>query len=201
MKEMSNSTLALMVVAAILVSIIGSFISLTKLSEIGATGYASSGTGLANLSVPSTVDITVVDQLIELGTVEQGQANDSDQADIQDFWLVNNTGSVNVSLRIRDTSQNAEGAGDGTNGFTGTTGCAATDTCFYIKCNSTQSGYDCNDTYYTTETAYGRYYIYDLSSDAADAGPQAVFGVNISVPDNEQAGNKEWTVDIQGAQS
>ena len=200
MKEISNSTVALLVIAAILLSITGSLLSLTKLREIAATGYASSGVGKANLTVPANVDITVVDDIIELGTVLQGQSNDSDQVDIQDFWLINNTGSVNVSLRIRDTAQSAEGKGDGGNGFTGSTGCAATNTCFYIKCNSTQSGYDCNDTYYTTETDYGRY-IFDLSSDAADAGAQAVFGVNISVPNNEQAGNKEWAVDIQGAQS
>jgi hypothetical protein len=118
MKEMSNSTLALMVVAAILVSIIGSFISLSKLGDIGATGYASTGAGKANLTVPSIVDITVIDGLIELGTIGQDDSNHSSHGDILDYWLINNTGSVNISLRVQDNTQSAEGMGDGTNGFT-----------------------------------------------------------------------------------
>ena len=68
--EISNKTLAMLLVAAIVVSLGGTLVSLNKLSRFntaGITGLASAS-GEANLTISETVSITLLDGKIEFGS-------------------------------------------------------------------------------------------------------------------------------------
>lgn len=67
--DISNKTLGLLLVAAIVVSVGGTFFSLDKINGFSTTGYASqSGLGDVNLSINSTVSIVMFDNIIDFGT-------------------------------------------------------------------------------------------------------------------------------------
>jgi len=127
--EISNKTLAMFLVAAIVVSIAGTIISLNKLGQLGApiTGYATSGTGNVSLNVQSSLSITTADDNnIDFGactpqsgtdTVITSEANGGGTANIcsafvADEILVRNDGNVdaNVTINASDCGQ-ASGTG------------------------------------------------------------------------------------------
>lgn len=197
MKEISNSTLALMVVAAILVSVVGSFISVSKLNQVVPVGFATTDTGYANLSVPATAGIILNDERINLNTIANGDTNAS--YNVNDYWLLNNNGGVNVSVELYGqqqggTGKNYMGRGPFTDIST-VSGClsgALPHTCFKVNCNTTESGY-CNTAWESlgNESGAGTKLLQNFDSGASD---DAWFGVNVTVPVNEQAGQKEQTV-------
>lgn len=55
--DISNKTLAMLLVAAVVVSLAGTIISLNKLSSLSTTGYATSTTGTANVQVNTSASI------------------------------------------------------------------------------------------------------------------------------------------------
>lgn len=177
MKELSNSTLAMLVVITIIVSVSGTLISLSKLSQFGGgagvTGMISSSlnaTGEVNLTVQSTTYINATDNVIELGVIDPGSSGTSES--VNDWFNVRNDGSVNITIRIYshpDVYVTDEGAlnQSGSSGtsylsgrgpFTSDTvseGCLNRTTdgdvlqaCFMVKCqNSTYTDAICNSTY------------------------------------------------------
>ena len=69
-EEISNKTLAMLLVAAIVVSLGGTLVSLNKLGEFragGITGFATEQSGTANLSITQTVAIYLSDSNIQFG--------------------------------------------------------------------------------------------------------------------------------------
>jgi len=229
MKEISNSTLALLVVVAIVVSVFGTLLSLSKLNEFGGaegiTGmFSATATGGANLSVTETVSIQIIAigadtnlSLIQLGTLNINATTASD--DVNDWWKVENDGSVNVSIEI--TSYTVAGGGNpygsgtykGNQGFgpftttsIDSTGCVNPSTlihtCFQVKCNGTDTGGNCTNIYYPLDNQTGglnRKLVYDLSF--VDTSDTAVFGVNVTVPLGESPGTKIQHVSIIAANS
>jgi len=226
MKEISNSTLALLVVVAIVVSVFGILISLSKMSQQGAGGitgmFTSQLTGSANLTVPSTASIKWVagngdvnSTSINLGNVFPNATNTSDTAN--DFWTIENDGSVKVAIRISSSPFNQGGLASGVyTNSTGygpflsntsiATGCVnpttLNHTCFMVKCNSTQSGIGCGNAYYPlgNETVTSaRLFVDDL--EAGDDRDEVAFGVNVTVPLGEPSGQKIQYVTINAADS
>ncbi len=212
MKEMSNSTLALLVVSAIVVSVFGTLMSINRLNLLtggaGVTGFATTATGTANLSVSASAAISFSDSLIEIGTLLPNQTNSSD--DKNDWWRVLNDGGVNVSIEVYATSQgsgtylNNRGLGPFSTSTASTSGCIVPSTfvhtCFKIKCNSTATGLQCNNTYYPLWNQTGQnIMLIDLSY--VDGSDYAVFGVNVTVPISEPSGNKQQQVTFLGASS
>ena len=224
MEDLSNATLAMFVVAAIAISVFGTMLSLSKLTDLSITGLLStntSATGYANLSVPASSFINLTDTRIDLGQLDVGARNTSYTKN--DWWTVRNDGTVNISIRIYSTStddQNGNGtATDGRGPFSSTTtaaGCLNNfgtvnipNACFTVACNSTQSGNStnntalCNTTYdalpINANGAASRLLAVNLSPTASI--DQAVFGVNITVPEAEPAGLKEQDVTFLAAQS
>ncbi len=72
MGDISNKTLALLMVAAIVVSLGGLFVSLDRLGRLssgGITGFVTgNASGKVNVTIASTATITLVDALINFGT-------------------------------------------------------------------------------------------------------------------------------------
>ncbi len=81
MTEISNKTLALLMVAAMIVSLGGLFVSLDRLGKISTGGGSISGfvtgnaTGKVNVTIASTATITLVDSLINFGTCSPPSVN------------------------------------------------------------------------------------------------------------------------------
>ena len=218
MREISNSTLALLVVLAIVVSVFGSLMSLNRLDQLrgfgGITGLIATNAtpvGRANLSVEAAVylNLTADSEMIQLGVIDLGYGNDSITVD--DYWHLINDGSVNVSIVVYSALQDNtdDGLKNGSGIFSAESkpagSCLEADpsTCFQIKCNTTESGYDCNSSVWyplqTDAAAGGEVYLFDLGP--ADASDEAWFAVNVTVPLAEPAGEKTLQVFFKAANS
>jgi hypothetical protein len=62
--DLSNKSLALLLVAAIVITLGGTLVSLSRLNELGITGGATSGVGQVNLTVSSNASCTVSTNII-----------------------------------------------------------------------------------------------------------------------------------------
>ena len=210
MKEVSNLTLALVVVSAILISVVGTLMSLNKLDQLGGiTGMAVSGTGVANLTVSSAAAITLNDALIELGTIGVLESNASD--DKADWWVLENVGGVNVTVEAfasNQGSKDSQGAGPFSTDAT-TEGCYA-DTpysCFRVKCLNTSDRINngsivgdltnnltsCNNTWVSLSTAQGEGVLM-VNLPYWEGNDTIYLGVNVTVPPQETAGVKKKSV-------
>lgn len=67
MMDISNKTLGLLLVAAIVVSVGGTLVSLNKLETVSPTGLATSDTGVVTLSIDQYISIIVEDDSIDFG--------------------------------------------------------------------------------------------------------------------------------------
>lgn len=73
--DISNKSLAFILVVAIVISLGGTIVSLNKLNQFGFTGAATgTGSGTANLTVNSSVIITFLTSKVDFGT---GNTNDT----------------------------------------------------------------------------------------------------------------------------
>ncbi|MCF7799319.1 hypothetical protein K9M74_05445, partial [Candidatus Woesearchaeota archaeon] len=66
--DISNKTLGLLLVAAIVVSVGGTLMSLNQLESVSPTGFATTGSGTVDLDIGSYVAIVVDDTAINFGT-------------------------------------------------------------------------------------------------------------------------------------
>jgi|GEM_PF-440162 len=74
--EVTNKALAFLLVAAIVVSLGGTVVSLNKLNKVGVTGFATANdTGLTNLTINSSIAITFTVANVNFGA---GYVNDSE---------------------------------------------------------------------------------------------------------------------------
>jgi hypothetical protein len=107
--EISNNTLAWFVVAAIAVSIIGTGASLTKLGNVGMTGYATSNvTGNASVNIASLTTLRFA-----IGTVDFGSGSVDTSA-----------GYTQCNLTVNDSTTGTLLVGTGCMGFNNATGAA-----------------------------------------------------------------------------
>jgi hypothetical protein len=121
--DISNKTLAMFLVAAIVVSIAGTTISLNRMSTIGdkgPTGFASTGVGNVTLNVGSTLSIILDDNLIDFGTcipggtdvyivssIANGSATQNCNGPLPDQIEIRNDGNIdaNISMNASDRGQ------------------------------------------------------------------------------------------------
>ena len=129
MADMSNRSLALLLVAAIVISLGGTMISLSRLSQIGITGMAQTGYGDVNLTVSTNASCTV-DTNVNFGsghptatyTLSTDQNNnqydfscDGSNPGTGNCWgiLVNNTGNVRLDVNFTSNKDGATFLGPG----------------------------------------------------------------------------------------
>ena len=121
--EITNKTLGLLLIAAIVVSLGGTFVSLNKLGGTSATGYATNNeTGQVFLSVGTALSILVTDASIDFGScapqaqmifLDSENALVGDNTNCQsgtfpDYLEIENDGNIdaNVSLRSDTNGSN-----------------------------------------------------------------------------------------------
>ena len=119
--EISNQTLGILLVAAIALSLIGTFVTVTKIGQqptIRLVGYApatDTGTALVNLTVDQILDVNFTTASIDwgIGSVDPGEINctldttASNSASCSGFsernggsLVIENIGNVNVTLNV-----------------------------------------------------------------------------------------------------
>lgn len=139
--DLSNKSLALLLVAAIVVSLGGTLISLNKLNQ-GFTGYAS---GIVSLSINQSADC-VVNTNVSFGTAAQPSATalvSTDSANAYGFnnctapltctgMHINNTGNVHLNVTYASSV-------DATGFLVSQTGLGASDFIYYTR-NGTYTG-------------------------------------------------------------
>ena len=175
--EISNKTLVMLLVAAIVVSLGGTLISLNKLSGLGSGvyGFATSQTGTANLTIESEVAIYANDGLINFGlgvvngslagvtNVRMSSNNTNSYPNgtwdwtSADYFEIENTGNVDVKVNISGEADSWIGAGG--------------DTLFAITDGETSIAATCDNTPITTWTqldATERVMCANLNSDLAN---------------------------------
>ena len=85
MDEISNKTLAFLLVGAIVISLGGTLISMNKLSDMAAaTGLISSDktNGTVTLNVTTSIAINVTDDAINLGQLDFGETGTRDRKSV-----------------------------------------------------------------------------------------------------------------------
>lgn len=119
--EITNKTLGLLLIAAIVVSLGGTFVSLNKLGDTSTTGYATNNqSGTVQLVVGSSLSILVTDDTINFGTCSpqathitldsENGAGVGDNIHCQtgtfpDYLTVQNDGNKDANVTVR-TSHN-----------------------------------------------------------------------------------------------
>ncbi len=128
--DISNKTLAMFLVAAIVVSVAGTIVSLNKLDSVSYTGFATSMTGNVSVTVASQLSITTADSdTINFGSCTPQSGADSviNSEDTQDtpsvctgFSATNisvrNDGNVNANVTINASDRGEAHGGTFING-------------------------------------------------------------------------------------
>ena len=111
--DISNKTLAIFLVAAIVVSVAGTMISLNKLQSVSYTGFATTATGNVSVNIQSQLSITTSDgNTINFGqcTPQSGSdttINSETQPSICEsgtypkYILVRNDGNVDANVTVQ----------------------------------------------------------------------------------------------------
>ena len=158
--DISNRALGLLLVAAIVISIGGTVISLNKLDGFSTTGFATNPNGTVTLTVGDTMSIVLDDAAIDFGTctIPSGQSLDVDSALAQaglnnsacsatagfpDLLDVRNNGNVNTNVTITSNITGTNLFNDGTDswiaykGANAGAGCTGTQVTSYTNITST----------------------------------------------------------------
>lgn len=148
------------------------------------TGFASTGTGTVNVTVPQITSLTLLDASINFTTLSGGETNNSEW--FNDFFNISNNGNVgiNVTVYSRGSPFSASGCSSLPNA------------CWQIKCNITGGGGGgwCAGSTNSTWTQLGAEasnstMITNLARDGT-----AKVGINITIKNQEPAGAKNGTV-------
>ncbi len=123
--DLSNKTLGLLLVAAIVISIGGTIISLNKLDAVSTTGYAVQS-GTVTLNVPEALSIVLTNASIDFGdcminttrgfnfvdsSLDVTGANNAEcdgTLDFPDSIVVRNDGNVNANVSVRSDINGTE---------------------------------------------------------------------------------------------
>ena len=186
MAEPSNKALASLLVVLIVISGVSLFIVITKTAGPGITGYASStGVGVTNVTVSEATYINVTDNFINLGVLEPGSTNNSEN--VADYFNVQNDGSVDINISVYDEASPFSG-----------TGCKTTPNSCYQVHGVSASGGSIDATYTNVPrnatTQHG--VCFDVPFvDGVDTDDCEI-GVQMTIPVDEPSGTKSATMTI-----
>ena len=191
--ELSTNALAALLVVAILVSVGGTFVSLSKLraeSISAITGAATSGTGTTTATITNVTAITIHQSPVAFGSIAAGDQDDTTDSTPVPFQ-VNNSGNVPLNITVnasvlftspgvnRSSYRFSCGADEGPNCPTG-------------------SSTSATDMPTANDTGLNRTAIFDFPS--ANNNDSREVEIYISVPGDEAGGAKTSTITFQAAQ-
>lgn len=178
--QISNNFLVLLIVAAILFSVIGTWISLTRLSPL--TGYLGAQQGIVNVTVNSTVAFSFQNSLnyINFSRLNPNDKDNTEDGSPPPINITNDGNSIiNISVSAATLYQSA-----------------ALATFYYqAACGNTTFDGNCSKKSNTTLPTYtnllGNSFVIIAYLDFDSSNDTNSFHVNTSVPPNEPAGQRE----------
>jgi len=183
--EISNNVLAVLVGIGIVVSLVGVVFFANSASITGAPIVnVSSATGTTSLGVRGNLVLTLTDNAINLGDLELGETESSE--DVNDFFTVQNDGSNDFDVYAYGTASPFTSPTNGAN--------AIPNNYYQIHANSSESG-TANYTYGNVPLQENKVLLVDAlnkqnSQDAAN------IGVKVIIPSDEPEGSKSATLTI-----
>ena len=178
--EISNQTLGILLVAAIALSLIGTFVSVTKVGQqptIKLVGYApaaDTGSALVNLTVDQVLDVNFTSAALDwgIGSVDPGEVNCTistvagNTASCSGFTdntnnglVIENIGNVNVTLNISFNTNATLFIGGTSPGYEFNWSCTEVGSCFNttgnVACTLSTDSTDANLAPWGGETKVG----------------------------------------------
>jgi len=207
--EMSNKSLALLLVVAIVISLGGTFISLNKLNQIVVfapprlTGRALTGSGQVNLTI-STNSSCTVDNDVNFGsgkptqtrTLTTDQNNNFDGFSCNgatpgtgNCWglQINNTGNVRINVTFNSTKDGAELLG---------LGHQASDFAYLIDDSEIESNSCTTDGVSSFTATPKANTLLCRGLNYTDSTDVIIMDFNVSIDQNTAPGNKTTTINI-----
>ena len=176
--KFSNNTLVVLLSFAIMVSVFGTWTSLSYIDSLDLLTGRATDTGTTSLTVSGVTSCTASDSTIAFGAMERSTSNTSD--DNADTITIENDGNIQLNITAYATAELWDDATYQT-----------TSDYWQIKCNNSLSG-TCNATYGNLPGADGHLLVYTMDPD--DATDDLVIGVNVTVPADEVSGAKSGTI-------
>lgn len=189
--NISNNILAGLLIVAIVVGIGGMYAAVNiQTQTAAATGFA---TGVANVTIPAKVQISLPVNTIDFGNLEISATNDTSDMDPAPFEIKND-GSVNVNITVEATDM-----------FSGTGG-ANPSTYYQFKSAEKEAGSVVNDTTdlvttWTNMAATGNAVNFTTNFKFPNANDELYGHIKLTVPDDESAGAKSSTVTFTASQA
>ena len=177
--QISNNFLVLLIVAAILFSVIGTWISLTRLSPL--TGFLGATQAVVNVTVNSTVTFTISPNSTNFSRLNPNDKDDTTDGSPAPMNITNNGNSIiNISVSAGDALYDSAALGT-----------------FYFQICCANSTFDGNVSLKSNTTCPS--YVNVVSSsfvicpylDFDNSNDTNVININTSVPSAEPAGLKE----------
>lgn len=176
--KFSNNTLVVLLFFVIIVSIFGTWVSLSYIDSLDLlTGHAID-TGTTNLTVTGVTSCSATDDDISFGSMIRDISNDS--ATTGDYITIENDGNTAINITAYATAELWDDVSYQT-----------ASSYWQIRCNNSESG-TCNTTYGNVPGADGNLIAYLLASD--DGTDLLTVGVNVTVPSDEVSGVKSGTL-------
>jgi len=182
--KVSNNILSVLLGMVILLSLFGTFTSVSYLSSNTITGHATSNvTGTTSVTVESQTSCTAGDSTIAFGTLARGITNTSEDLDTPDYITIENNGNAVINVSAFASEELWDVVGN-----------QAPNANWAIHCNAAQDGgsTSCETVYENLPTSDG--VILSQLLVPADATDLLTVGVNITVPSDETAGAKTGTI-------
>ncbi len=176
--KFSNNTLVVLLSLAIMVSVFGTWVSLSYIDSLDLLTGRATDTGTTSLTVSGVTSCTASDNTIAFGTMERGTSNDS--VTVNDYITIENNGNTQINVTAYATAELWDDATYQT-----------TSDYWQVRCNTSESG-TCNTTYGNVPGADGNLIAYLVNPD--DSTDAITVGVNVTVPSDELSGAKSGTL-------
>jgi hypothetical protein len=176
--KFSNNTLVVLLSFAILISVFGTWTSLSYMDSLDLLTGRATDTGTTSLTVTGVTSCTATDNTIAFGTMVRDISNDSSTTG--DYITIENNGNTQINITAYSTAELWDDA------------TYQTPSAYWqVNCNAVESG-TCNSTYGDVPGSDGNLIAYLLNPD--DATDVLTVGVNVTVPSDELSGAKSGTL-------
>ena len=180
-----DNLLITLLILAIVVSVVGTYVSIAKLKGTLPLGITGMVTGTAQANVTKSVSISLTVSTVDFGNKVVTNADDTTD-NVPPPFIVQNDGNVRVNVTTTATAL-----------FTGDTGNASD---YQFKCSNKESV--CGPLSITTLTAFNTTAIYNFTMVNLTSGninDSMNLEISVVVPDDEVAGAKSSTVTFTGS--
>ena len=205
----NNQLLTILVILAVIFSVSGFLISLSKIKTMEITGLATTQTGAVNVSATSAQDITLIVNQVNFGSLGAGSTNNTlDEAPLP--FQLQNDGNVCVNITIERTQTSwITGSVQGGNLSRNNNTMFNTTCSTPLKCrtghradNGTGAGpyeLNLNTTWLNITQGHALKAIVGLNF--SDASDDAEVEILVHVPADEAAGNKNTSITFTASDS